>query len=79
MQFTAGQKHHPGISSASSTHNMPASNIARPSTATQIGQYLHQRGVAQPISHSTHTSPQNMLSTMAFNQVPMSLKKKAND
>ena len=86
MQFNTGQKGSitstgapTGITSSTSTHQMQASSIARPSTATQIGHYLHQRGVAQPISQSTHASPQNLLSSMAFNQVPMPLKKKAND
>ena len=71
MQFAAGQK------TSTSTHVTPANNITRPSTATQIS-YLNQRS-AQPISHSTHTSPQHVLSSMAFKQVPMPLGKKAND
>ena len=49
MQFATGQK------ASNSTQVTPASNIARPQTATQIS-YLNQRG-GQPASHSTHTSP----------------------
>ena len=70
MQFAAGQK------PASSTQVTPANNITRPSTATQIS-YLNQRGVAQPASHSTHTSPQNVLSSINFKPGP--LNKKAAD
>ena len=69
MQFSTAQKPIGQNGSVSQTLMTPANSIQRPSTSTQIS-YLNARGAPGPTSHSSHTSPQNMLSQLAFKQVP---------
>ena len=57
---------------------MTANQIARPSTATQLT-YLNTRASAaqQVGSHSTHTSPQNMMTISFKPVVPSHMNKKS--